>query len=263
MTQYEEASSLFVPHPAYGRYRSHHPSRRIVLMMRAGVAYSIAVIVLQLLTWNVSDNVAAVFLPISYGGIAAAALWYVVHYWNREVVLYERGFTYREGSRTGQFYYKDITTVRQNIEDLSLGSLRLRTIYTYQMISRYDEQLTINNIYSETRNLINRLDSFIARERLPELREDLAQSKPIRFGDAFQLSQAGIGYEGKILAWDDVVSVRVRGGSLIIDSVSEEVWAVESVPDIDNVVIFIGLIKALAPRIEQSQQSTEEQEVSA
>ena len=262
MTQYEEASSLFVPHPAYGRYRSHHPSRRIVLMVRAGVAYTIAVIVLQLLTWNVSDNVAAIFLPVAYGGIAAAALWYVVHYWNREVVLYERGFTYHEGSRTGQFYYKDITTVRQNIEDLSIGRLRLRTIYTYQMISRFDEQLTINNIYSETRNLINRLDSFIARERLPELREDLAQGKPIQFGDAFQLTQEGIRYDGKTLVWDDVVNVRVRGGSLIIDSGDSEAWAIESVPAIDNVVIIIGMIKALAPRIEQSPQTTEEQEVS-
>lgn len=261
MSQYEEElSSLFAPHPAYGRYRSHHPSRRIVLLIRSGVAYTLAVVVLQLLTWNVSDAIAAIILPFAYAAIAAAALWYVVHYWNREVILYERGFTYREGSRTGQFYYKDITTVRQNIEDFSIGALYLRTIYTYQMISRHDEQLTINNIYSDTQTLVNRLDSVIARERLPELRDNLAENKPIWFGDIFQLSRDGIRYEGKQLAWDDVVNVRVRGGSLIIDAVNNDAWAAERVPDIDNVVILIGLIKALAPRIENPQQPEAERD---
>lgn len=248
--------SLFAPHPAYGRYVSHHPSRRIMLLVRGGIIYALAIVVLQALFWNVPDNIAAIFLPMLFAGIAAAIFWYILHLWNREVVLYEHGFTYREGSRTGQFFYADITQIRQNIEQVRLFGIIPQMVYDYKMTSKHDESLTITYIYSDTQKLLNRLDKFITRDRLPMVRMNINDGKPEWFGDAFKLSKEGIEHDGMDVFWHEITGIRSRDAHLIIQTKTDEQWARVPVPEIDNVVMMIAIVKALAPELKQAKANT-------
>ena len=97
-----EQQSIYDTHPTLGQYVSHHPSNRIRLLLRGAIFYAIPVGVLQSLFWNVSTFTAQRFLPVVFAGIALGVFWYIAHLWNREIVLYEQGFTYLEGSRTGR-----------------------------------------------------------------------------------------------------------------------------------------------------------------
>ena len=241
-------NEIFPPHPAYGAYVAHHPSRRLALIIRAGVAYTISVLVVQLLFANVPDDSKQVIVPLLYGIVASAGLWYVLHLWNREVILFEKGFTYRQGSRLGQFRYDEIAIVRQNIENVQLFGILRRTVYDYQMTTAHDEHLKITNVYTDTGRLINRLDSFIARERLPHLREKLTHGQAIWFGDWLKVTRDGLEQDGRSLYWQALQAFRVKDGHLILQSIDDEQWARLPVPELDNVVLLIAILKVHMPQ---------------
>ena len=86
----DDATSIFESDPILGKYVSHHPSNRLRLMIIAGVIYTFAVGIIQLVFWNVDDSIASIFIPLLFAGVVGGVLWYMLHHWNREVVLYER-----------------------------------------------------------------------------------------------------------------------------------------------------------------------------
>lgn len=239
----ETVKQLFEADPILGEYISHHPSRRVMLLVRAGIFYTIASYSLQFVFWTIDNETASTFLPFLFAAIASPALWYVMHHWNREVVLYERGFTYQQGSNTAFVLYKNVVGFQQRIEKISLAGFFKRTVYDYTLVTNLDETLRITNLYSETAKLTRALDAFISRDRLPIIREQMADGKEARFSDHLRLTREGILFEERELFWHEFKGYRVQGGILIIQSHDNPEWAKEPVIDINNPVLLISLLK--------------------
>ena len=239
MSETSTGESIFAPHPKFGKYLSHHPSRRIAMVIIGGAVYGVAGGIVQLLFWNVPDDVAAIFLPMVFAVIAGAILWYILHLWNREIVLYETGFTYREGSRVASIAYEAIVRVRQNIE----GIAGLGTLYDYRMLTRDEEIIRVNNLYSDTVQLINRLDALISRQQSQQVRQQLDDGQAVWFGDQLKASREGLEHAGQAIFWHEISGYRVQDGTLIIQTQADPAWAQVAVTEIDNVVVFIALLK--------------------
>jgi hypothetical protein len=228
--------------PALGRYVGHYPSNRLMLLIRGGIIYAVAVGLLQLIFLTVPDNIAGIFLPMLFAGVGLGVAWYVLHLWNREVILYEHGFSYREGSRLAQFYYGKIVTVRQKAERVAYFGFIKRDLYTMTLISDQDEILTLNNVYSSIAELVSKLESTITRARLPIAQARLARSETLDFG-AVRLSQQGIETDAGVLTWADFAGYRLEGKDIKLAARTNPDYAAFPVKQLDNVLLLLALLR--------------------
>jgi hypothetical protein len=239
----QPASNIFAADPTLGKYLSHHPSRRMMLLIQGAFLYAIPAWILQLLTANLDDQTAALFLPFSFAAIGGAVGWYVLHLWNREVVLYERGFSYRRGSVTAYFRYENIVTLKQSIETQSILGLFPRTVYNYTLISDLEETLQINNLYSNTEKLTRSLDALIASARLPIIRQQMASGQAVPFSENLKLSREGIILGERELFWHELKAYKPQSGRLILQSSDNPEWASLPLRDINNPPLLLALLK--------------------
>ncbi len=256
----DEATSIYQADPILGKYVSHHPSNRIRLMIIGGGIYTVAVVIVQAIFWNVSDETASIFIPIIFAGIAVAVLWFMLHHWNREVVLYERGFSYRRGSSTAYILYVNVVKLIQNLEKISFLGFS-RTVYDYKLITDIDETLTINNVYSNPDKLTRALEAYIARDRLPIMRHMIQTGKPATFSERLHIRQEGIMLDDKELFWQEFKGQRVKNGQLILQSATDDEWAIIPVDEIDNPVLLIALLKERGRIPEVAQEDTANDEL--
>jgi len=243
----KDAASIYDPDPVLGKYVSHHPSNRILLLVRAGIFYVVAVVVLQLIFFSVPDDAAAIFLPIAFAGIAGMALWYTLHHWNREVVLYERGFTFRQGSDTAYILYANVIKLMQNIEVIGAGSLK-RRFFDYKLVTDINEVLPITNVYSNPDKLTRLLERAITRDRLQIMQERLSRGEDITLAENFKLTPDGISLADKELFWRELADARVREGQIIIASTSDEAWHSLPADDFDNPMLAMAALKSMSKR---------------
>jgi hypothetical protein len=234
--------NIFAADPVLGKYLSHHPSRRAMLLLQGAIFYAIPTGILQLLTLNLDDQTAATFLPFVFALIGVAVGWYILHLWNREVVLYEKGFSYRRGSVTAYFPYEKIVTMRQSIEKQSFLAFS-RTVYNYLLISDLDEELAINNLYSNTEKLTRSLDALIARARLPHIRQMIADGQAVPFSDGFRISREGLLHDERELFWHEFSAYRIQNSKLILQSKDNPEWAAIPLKIINNPPLLLALLK--------------------
>lgn len=238
----DDAASIFDADPVLGAYVSHHPSNRVLLMIRAGIFYGVAVIVLQLVFFPVPDETAAIYLPIAFAAVAGVALWYMLHHWNREVVLYQRGFTYRQGSTTAYILYANVIKVLQNIEVFGTGSFK-RRFYDYKLVTDMDETLPITNVYSNPDKLTRLLEKFITRDRLQILEGRLAKGEHVNLAPDFTLTPQGILRADGELFWHEYRGARVKNGQITIASSRDETWATLPADSFDNPLLTLAALK--------------------
>jgi hypothetical protein len=159
------------------------------------------------------------------------------------VILYERGFTYQQGSDTAYVFYANVLGFQQKIEKVSLAGFFERTVYDYKLVTNLDETLRITNLYSDTAKLTRALDAFITRDRLPLIKQEMADGKEAAFSDTLRLTREGILFGERELFWHELKGYRVQGGILIIQTQDNSEWAKIPVLEINNPVLLIMLFK--------------------
>src|SRR5690606_17619332 len=107
--------------------------------------------------------------------VGLAAGWYVLHGWNREIILYEGGFSYREGSRTVYFRYEEIAGIRLRAERLAyFGGVIRRDRYRFVVTSWQGDRFVITNLYRRAAELGTRLTEQVNRVLQPAISRRLA-----------------------------------------------------------------------------------------
>src|SRR5262245_10808910 len=202
--QNEVPEPITAPHPTLGNYVSHHPSNRLRLVILALIYYSILVFILQALFWNVDDNTASYFLPILFAAVGLAAFWYAAHFWNREVILYEHGFTYRQGSQLGQFRYADVVRLQPDVSRIAILKFIQQTNFNYTLVTVDDEILRITNLFTDIAKLVARLEGYIIRDRLSIVQHAINTGQAVDVGAGLCLSKTGLEYQGRELFWHEV-----------------------------------------------------------
>jgi hypothetical protein len=241
--------SVIEPDPVLGAYIAHHPSNRLLLLILGGMAYAIPVFLLQILFSQADKSTAAVVLISAYSIIALIIGWIILHLWNREVILYERGFTYREGSKIRAFPYASIVSFQQRSTRFALLSRWPIVVYRTTMTTDQDEVLLINNVYTQTEKLVRRLEGLITRARLPVVASKFHAGERVSFGP-LSLSGQALHVGDKTLLWSDWEGYRFANNQLVLTDKSGADWASVPVLEIDQILLVVGLLKAT---IEQRQ----------
>ncbi len=232
-----------------GKYISHHPVNRMRLLIQAGVVYFIITSLLQLVFYNLDDQAASIVLIFSFAGVALALSWYVMHLWNREFILYEYGFNYREGSVIADFHYSEVVSFRQKAERLRyFGGLFRRNVYVFTIRTIRDEVMTATNLYTDIEKLGHNLEFGINSILRNKVTRALKNGESVNFGDAFSISEVGITGNDRTLAWGAFAGFGAKGGKLTIASETDENWYQIPLEDVDNLKLLFEVLRGQAPK---------------
>lgn len=236
----------FEPDPVLGAYVAHYPSNRLRLLVRAGIPVLVVWFVVTVAFWQVEDTTARLATTITIFITTLVAGWYILHLWNREVVLYERGFSYVEGSLTAFIAYADIDRIRQRGERIAyFGGLVRRTVYRVTLWTHEGETITLTNLYNRVPELGARLEAAVLAAKRPAVEQALTRGERVAFGGV-TVSADGIHANGRDLLWRDFGGVAVGGGHLSLQNGGGEDWARVPLADVENAALLLVVLKARA-----------------
>ncbi len=233
--------------PLLGRVVRNYPSNRLRLVIVGALVYGVVGMLINTAFLPFDPDTVA---PYAIGALSVLALsvgWFVLHLWNREVVVYERGFSYRQGSQVGFFHFENIRSIHLRAERISyFGGLVKREYRDMLLVSDLDEQMRLNRWYSSIDLLMRHLE----REITPRLR-DAAQVRmdaggAVDFGGGLTLDRDGILLEGQRLSWAGFSGVQAAGGALILQSAGGE-WGRVPLDSLENVMVLVVLLRAHLP----------------
>lgn len=223
--------------PVLGKFVQLYTTNRLRLLIQGSLAYVGAVVGLQLLFWQADETLSAIALPILFAVVAMGIFWMLAHVWNRETVLYERGFSYRRGSQVGMFRYEQITVLALKAERVTTAGIWKRDVYHCQMWTEQDEQLSLNNLYGDIADLVTRLEIAITNARFPIVKAQFAQGERLQFG-VLALSLLGIDHEEASLAWENYTGYTLKGGMMAFHG-----WDSIPLENIHNLRVLLRLLK--------------------
>lgn len=243
-TDDSEDDVLFKYDDLLGRYISHHPVNRLRLVAQALFVYFIATTVLQLLFVELDDQTASIVLIFFFAAIALGLGWYVMHLWNREVVIYEKGFNFREGSSIADFQYDEVASFRQKAERLRyFGGLFRRNVYTFKLTTYRGEVIKLTNLYTDIEKLGNNLEVGINSVLDERVHDALERGESVSFGESFEMSDAGISADSQDLSWEEFDSFGTKQGRLTLASKTDETWYQIPLEDVDNLSLLAKILR--------------------
>jgi uncharacterized membrane protein YobD (UPF0266 family) len=236
------------PDPALGAVISHHPSNRLPPLIVAGI---IGAPVMVILNFTLAQSDAWYGAPLTVIIVAALGLalgWYILHIWNREIVLYERGFTFREGSKTIPFLYAEVKSLRLKAERKAyLAGLLRRNVYRFTVTTIRDEQFHLTNLYSDAAELGKHFEGQINPLLRASIHAKLERGESVAFSDTLRLSLDGLSESGRALPWSELSGFRAQAGRLALLDRSGAVWHSLPFYEIDNLTLLVEQLRIQRP----------------
>lgn len=244
----EQEQPIFENDPILGRFVAQYPANRLRLLIISGGILLAVWFVVTVALWNVRDDLAGTITTLILTPVMLLTAWYALHLWNREVVLYEKGFTYRRGSQLAYIRYNDVIRTRQaGGITRYLGGVIKRNTFQFTIITEHDETIPFDVLYKNLDDLTLKVEAEIYRVLLPKLNTKLANGERISFNDALFISTIGIKYQTDELAWDEFGGQTIQGGQLNLKRADGRIWYTFPLAEIENIRLFLALLRHYQP----------------
>lgn len=235
--------------PLLGKPLANYPSDRIRALIIAGIIGGVVAVILNFTVAAIPEWWAPPLTVILMAALVLGSGWYILHIWNREIVLYERGFTYQEGSRSVPFHYEDITAIRLHAERLRyFGGLIRRNRYQYRVVVQNGDVININGgWYKRAGELGTKLLEQVNTLLIPRLQAAFDNGDTLSFGDLLTANRDGLSANNTDLEWTQFSGYSIGGGKLVIRDAQENVWFGQPLGEIDNITLLISILKQHTP----------------
>ena len=231
--------------PVFGKVLANYPSDRIRLMAPAVVLSGVASVILNVTLAEVDAWWVPALTVILMAAVVLILGWRVLHFWNREVVLYEEGFSYREGAKPVFFLYHEVLSIRQKGQRLAyFGGLLRRNTFQFTLTTLRGEVMKLDNNYVRIEELGAQIEKKIYAVLEPYLKEEIAKGEKIPFSNTLRLSSDGLEEKGRELAWEEFDGYKINNGQISIFAQPDtSVWLSIPLPEVDNLPILIRWLK--------------------
>lgn len=233
------------PHPTFGKALAIHPSNRFPIMIAGGISVAAGGVIATLIFGSLPYDWAPPAALVVTAFVTALTGWIALHRWNREIILYEFGFTLREGSVYVSFLYQEVESLRLRAQRIAyFGGRYKRLVTSITVITEGGEQITINNAYLEAAVLAERLQERVNPYIRTSIMRKFSAGDAIRFSDTLRISDRGFSESGRDLSWNEYGGYRIGGGELALLKYGGEVWFSQPLWEYDNLPILIDLLKS-------------------
>jgi hypothetical protein len=231
--------------PVFGKVIANYPSDRIRLMAPAVVISGVVSVILNVTLAEVDAWWGPALTVIIMAAVVLGLGWRVLHFWNREIVLYEEGFSYREGARPIFFLYHEVLSIRQQGQRLAyFGGLIRRNTYKFTLTTLRGEVMILDNTYVRIEELGANVEKKIYAVLEPYLKEEMAKGEKIPFSDTLRLSNNGLEEKGRELPWEEFDGYKISAGKLLIFAQPDTaLWLSIPLPEVDNLPILVRWLK--------------------
>ncbi len=230
--------------PILGKFIANYPVNRLRLLFYGGVVLALVWFVVTVALWNVAEGFAA---AATVAVITIAALivgWGITHLWNREVILYARGFSYRRGGQNAFLRYTEIHVIRQKGEIISyFGGIVRRSTLVVTLITDVDEIITLTALYNRINELSTRLEVAITQARLPVVKSKIEVAEPVTFGAGITLDAEGLHADDHHIPWAQVGTVKAANRQLVISNADASVQIQRPLSEIENLRLLVILLQ--------------------
>ncbi|MEO0560630.1 MAG: DUF6585 family protein [Chloroflexota bacterium] len=242
------------PHPALGEHIDNFPSRRMPPLLLVWGSLIAVSLLFNIATYQIDLSAYGPWIATVFGVAALGSGWWVMHLWNREVIMYKHGFTYREGSKNVPFRYVELAAIRLRAEQYAaFGGLIKRTVYRITLRTHAGDVIRLNNIYRRVTTLGDKLNQIITDQRRPEIQEALAAGEAVPFTDYLTLSSDGFtvradelldaGDEDAHLPWADYGGYNIAQRQLRLQTRDGATWFSMPLYEVDNLLLLIELLR--------------------
>lgn len=233
--------------PVYGAVVANFPSDRTRLILIAGTISVVSAVILNFTTAAIPGWIGPAITIVLMAAIVLALAWYALHLWNREVILYERGFSLREGSDIVFFHYDEVRGVRLRAERQAyfFGLLR-RQVYATTIISIRGETFTLDNVYRRAAVFGDQFLRLAGPTIRSAIDRGLAQGAQVEFGGGLTVSSAGLHREGADLAWAEGGMPRAANRMLHLTRADGTAWAAIPLRELENLPLLLDLLRERA-----------------
>ncbi len=233
------------PDPVLGAVISNHPSNRLWPLIIGGIVDGVTYLTLNATLATLDTWWAPPLAIILMGIVVLTVAWSILHTWNREIVVFERGFSYREGSKTVFFHYDEIDALRMQAERRAyFGGLLRRTMYRFTVHTLAAETFTITNLYTRVAQLGEQLNQRVDRALIPRLERKFAAGATVPFGELLSLSALGLRADERDLAWEQFGGWEVKARAIHLKQADGAVWASIPLTEIDNITVLLHFLRA-------------------
>lgn len=235
--------------PVLGKGIANYPSDRRRLLLIAGVIGGVVAVVLNFTVATIPDWWGPALTIIAMAATTLILGWYVLHLWNREIVLYERGFSYREGADVVFFLYAEVRGIRLRAERLAyFGGLLRRTVYSATLTTRTGETIRLTHDYRRIADLSARMADVVQKEAGAALSGRLERGETVPFGDQLAMTREGLIHGDQRLAWTAFGGNRIAERKLMIFNDQAKLWAAVPLTELENPQVLIDVLRQHTPR---------------
>ena len=241
------SSNALEADPVLGAPLGNYVSNRFRLLLIAGLVVVGIGLFFNFTLGAIQEGWGPPLTILLTAAVMLGAGWWVLHWWNREIILYERGFTVEEGARVVPIRYDEVARIQLQAGRVSYGRLFTHERYGCRLTTIHDEQIVVNSWYRRTSELTTRLNALVDAALRPQIEARWAAGEAVSFGAGLSLSASGLAYEGGGLDWADYSGYRIAGGRLSILGAAGEIWASPPLADLDNLTLLIALLRERRP----------------
>jgi hypothetical protein len=236
---------MFESDPILGNVIAIYPSDRTRLLLPVAIIIGVVAVVLNFTVATIDAWWGPPLTVIIMAAVSLAAGWPLLHLWNREVILYDNGFSFREGGRTVYFLYYEVNSLRQHGQQLAyFGGLIRRATFRFTVTTIRDERMVLTNLYRNIGQMGARLEAKINPLLAPQIDERLSKGEKVPFSDTLRLSRDGLSESGRDLLWDSFTGYTVKGGMLhLLARPDKSEWYSVALGDVDNIKLLLTLLK--------------------
>jgi len=244
----EQEQPIFEDDPILGRFVAQYPANRLRLLMISGGILLAVWFVVTVALWNVQDELAATITVLILTPVALLTGWYALHLWNREVVLYEKGFTYRRGSQIAYIRYHEVVRTRQAGGIIRyLGGIIKRNTFQFTIITERDEIILFDSLYKNLDDLTLKVEAEIYRVLLPKVNTKLDNGERVGFNDTLFISTTGIKYQSDELVWEQFGGQTIHASQLNLKRADGTLWHTFPLAEVENIRLFLALLRHYQP----------------
>ncbi len=235
--------------PVFGAAIANFPSNRARLLAIGGAILVVVWLAVTFALLGVDEGAAAIITVLVMGLTTIVVGWYVAHLWNREVVLFARGFSYREGSYNAYILYDDVRSFRQHAERQAyFGGLIRRSVYRFSIQTIHDETIVLTGVYRRVNQLGARLESCVIPVVKARMERQLAEGKPFDFAATLSVTRDGLCDGERDLRWDEFGGCKVQGGRLnLFRAGDDSPWFSIALAEVDNLALLVTVLNERKP----------------